>query len=100
VDRVNFYRQGGGLANFTFVGTGPNSSTVFNDTLSDLGAAGNRELNYFNFEPVPSIDLPRSGVLNAASQVLTSVSGDVFNIRWLPGTIILIGSPNQVAYTA
>lgn len=100
VDKINFYRQGGGLANPTFVGQGPNSATVFNDLLSDLGAASNREMVFSNFEPVPSIDLPQSGTLNAASQVLTTVSGDPFNPRWLPGTIILIGSPSQVAYTA
>ncbi len=100
VDKINFYRQGGGLANPTFVGQGPNSATVFNDTLSDLGAATNRELVFYNFEPVPSIDLPQSGTLNAASQVLTWVSGDHFNPRWLPGTIILLGYPSQVAYTA
>jgi hypothetical protein len=100
VDKINFYRQGGGLANPTFVGQGPNSATVFNDTLSDLGASTNRELVYYNYEPVPSIDIPRKGVLNASGQVLTWVSGDHFNTRWLPGTIILLGSPSQVAYTA
>ena len=100
MDKINFYRQGGGLANPTFVGQGPNSSTVFNDQLSDLGAAANRELMFSNFEPFPSIDLPRSGTLDASSQVLTWVSGDQFNVRWLPGTIVLIGSPSQVAYTA
>lgn len=100
VDKIDFYRQGGGLANFTYVGTGPNSATAFTDMLSDLAVAANPELQYDNFEPFPSIDLPRSGTLTAASQVLTSTSGDPFNIRWLPGTIILIGSPDQVAYTA
>jgi hypothetical protein len=100
VDKINFYRQGGGLANPTFVGQGPNAATPFNDQLSDLAAATNREMVYYNYEPVPSIDLPRSGTLNASSQVLTWVSGDQFNPRWLPGTVILIGSPTQVAYTA
>lgn len=100
VDKINYYRQGGGLANPTFVGQGPNAATTFNDTLSDLGAATNRELVFYNFEPVPSIDLPRSGILNSTSQVLSYVSGDHFNIRWLPGTVVLIGSPNQIAYTA
>ena len=100
VDKIDIYRQGGGLANFTYVGTTPNSATTFNDTLSDLAVAANPTLQYDNFEPFPSIDLPRSGVLDASSNVLTRVSGDSFNIRWLPGTIILIGSPTQVAYTA
>lgn len=100
VDKIDIYRQGGGLANFTYVGTTPNSATAFTDTASDLAVAANPELQYDNFEPFPSIDLPRSGVLNAASNVLTRVSGDNFNIRWLPGTEIQIGSPTQIAYTA
>lgn len=100
VDKINFYRQGGGLVNPTFVGQGPNSATVFNDQLNDLAAALNREMAFYNFEPVPSIDLPRSGTLDASANVLTWVSGDKFNTRWLPGTVILIGNPTQVAYTA
>ncbi len=100
VDKIDIYRQGGGLANFTYVGTTPNSATAFEDKASDLAVAANPILQYDNFEPFPSIDLPRSGTLNAASNVLTWVSGDHFNIRWLPGTIILIGSPTQTAYTA
>ena len=100
VDKIDIYRQGGGLANFTYVGTTPNSATAFNDLLSDLGAAANPILQYDNFEPVPSIDLPRKGTLNATGNVLTWVSGDPFNIRWLPGTDILIGSPTQVAYVS
>ncbi len=100
VDKIDIYRQGGGLANFTYVGTTPNSATAFTDTASDLAVAANPELQYDNFEPFPSIDLPRSGVLNAASNVLSYVSGDHFNIRWLPGTIILIGATTQVGYSA
>lgn len=100
VNKIDFYRQGGGLANPTYVGSGPNSVTAFNDTLSDLAAAGNPLLEFDNFEPFPSIDLPRSGTLTAASNVLTRTGGDFFNIRWLPGTILLVGSPDQNAYTA
>lgn len=100
VNKINIYRQGGGLANPTYVGTMPNQSIAYNDTLSDLAAATNRQLQFDNFEPFPSIDLPRSGTLNAIGNVLTWESGDEFNIRWLPGTILLIGSPEQVAYTA
>lgn len=100
VDKIDFYRQGGGLANPTYVGTGPNTATAFNDTLSDLAAAANPTLQFDNFEPFPSIDLPRKGTLTASGQVLTSTSGDPFNIRWLPGTIMQIGTPDQIAYTA
>ena len=100
VDKIDIFRQGGGLANPTFVGAIPNSAIAFNDLLSDLAVATNPLLEFDNFEPFPSIDLPRSGRLDATGQVLTYVSGDNFNIRWLPGTIMLIGSPDQVAYSA
>src|SRR6185437_17170434 len=45
---------------------------------------------------------PRSGVINvdSSTQTLTYVSGDHFNTRWLPGTIIIIGPSTQIAYTA
>ncbi|HEY3620720.1 MAG TPA: hypothetical protein VGK96_28285 [Candidatus Sulfotelmatobacter sp.] len=101
VDKIDFYRQGGGLANFTYVGTGPNSATAFVDTLSDLGAATNQQLQFDNLEPFPSIDLPKAGVVNVAAGAVagtmqvTWVSGDQFNVRWLPGTLIVIGG---VAY--
>jgi hypothetical protein len=100
VDRIDIYRQGGGLSNYTFVGSIPNAAIAFNDTLTDLAASTNPQLQYDNFEPFPSIDLPRSGTLNASGGVLTWVSGDQFNTRWLPGTIILIGSPTQTAYSS
>jgi len=100
VDKIDIYRQGGGLANPTYVGTIPNAAIAFNDTLSDLAVATNPLLEFDNYEPFPSIDLPRSGTLNASAQVLTWASGDQFNLRWLPGTILLLGSPSQIAYTA
>lgn len=100
VDKIDIYRQGGGLANPTYVGTTTNSAATFTDTLSDLAVANNPLMEFDNFEPFPSIDLPRSGVLNASGGILTWVSGDLFNPRWLGGTIILIGSPTQTAYTA
>lgn len=108
VAKINFYRQGQGLAIPTFVGQGPNTATAFSDTLSDLAAASNPQLQFDNFEPFPSIDLPQSGTLNAASNVLTWVSGGSvpsgastqFNTRWLPGTLIIIGSPDGVVYSS
>ncbi|MDE2099387.1 MAG: hypothetical protein KGL39_19200 [Patescibacteria group bacterium] len=100
VDKIDIYRQGNGLANPTYVGTSQNTSTPFNDILSDLAVASNPTLEFDNFEPFPSIDLPRKGTLNATSNVLTFTGGDPFNIRWLPGTVLLIGTTSQVAYSA
>lgn len=100
VDKIDWYRLDANLTNFTYVGTGPNSNAPFSDTLLDATIVANPVLAFDNFEPFPTIDLPRSGTVNvAANGAVTWVSGDQFNTRWLPGTVITIGSsganPNQ-----
>jgi hypothetical protein len=98
VDKIDFYRSDTALENFTYVGTVPNPPTgPFIDTLTDLAVAANPILQFDNFEPFPSIDLPRKGTVTvAANGVVSYQTGDLFNPRWLPGTIILI---NGVAFT-
>lgn len=99
VDTIDVYRQDPGLDNFTYVLSVPNSSPSFTDTLSDLAIATNPILSYQNYEPFPSIDLPRSGTCNVgANGAISWVSGDVFNVRWLPGTIVLIAGVAYVLY--
>ena len=101
VDKCDYSRQDTGLTDYTFVGTGPNINppNSITDSLTDAEAAGNPTLDYDNFEPVPSIDLPRAGTCDVSGGVITQTGGDLFNIRWLPGTVIEIGSPTQLAYT-
>jgi hypothetical protein len=102
VDKIDFYRFGGSLTDFTYVGTGPNAAVPFSDILSDLAAINNPILQFDNYEPFPSIDIPRRGTVNVATGAVqgtmdvTWVSGDQFNTRWLPGTVMVIGT---VAYT-
>lgn len=102
VDTIDVYRQTPGLDNFTYVLSIANSgSGAFTDSLSDLTIANNPILSYDNLEPFPSIDLPRSGTLDSdGAGNLTWVSGDTFNVRWLPGTDILISDSTgaQIAY--
>lgn len=103
VDKIDWYRMDSGLLDFTYVGTSINGDpTPFTDSLLDTDAAANPILQRDNYEPFPSIDLPRKGVVNVATGTVggtmqvTWVSGDQFNVRWLPGTVIIIGT---VAYT-
>jgi len=96
VDKIDWYRQDLGLLNFTYVGTGPNSSTPFVDSLLATDVSHNPILQFDNYEPFPSIDLPRKGVVNVIANVANWVSGDLFNVRWLPGTVIRVGT---IAYT-
>jgi len=111
VDVVDYYRLDENTTNFTYVATGPNdnlgpggTNTPIVDLLTDL-ELGNQLLDFDNFEPFPSIDLPQKGTVSISGGVITWLTGGAiggtttgFNVRWLAGTIILIGSPTSLAY--
>jgi hypothetical protein len=110
VTKWDCYRQDDALADPTYVATGPNDglggtingvvyNTAIEDTLDDLAAALNPTMNRDDFEPFPSIDTPKSGIVTIVAGVVTWKSGDKFDVRWLPGTLMLIGSPTQNAYS-
>ena len=113
VDVVDYYRIDSTVSEFTYVATGPNddlgtnpgTNTSITDALLDT-ELGSQLLQYDNYEPFPSIDLPQKGVCSVSGGVINWVSGGAiggsstgFNIRWLAGTEILIGSPTSLAYT-
>lgn len=110
IDVVDYYRLDSVTSNFTYVATGPNdnsgsgTNTPIVDSLTDT-ELGDQLLEYDNFEPFPSIDLPQKGICSVSGGVITWVSGGAiggsstgFNTRWLAGTTILIGSPTSLAY--
>src|SRR5882762_6272232 len=86
VDKIDIYRMGGALPNFTYVGTTPNAETPFNDTLNDLAVVNNPLLQFDNFEPFPSIDMPQKGVVNV---VAGAVSGTM-DVTWISGNLFKI----------
>ncbi len=113
IDFVDYYRVDSATANFTYVNTGPNdnlgsvggTNTPVEDSLTDT-ELGTQLLDYDNYEPFPSIDLPQKGICNVSGGIISYVSGGAiggsstgFNSRWLAGTEILIGSPTSLAYT-
>lgn len=100
VDTIDIYRQTPGLDNFTYVLSVPNSSPSFTDALADLVIANNPILSFQNYEPFPSIDLPRSGTCSSdgAGNITSTGGPDVFNERWLPGTTILIAGVAYILY--
>ena len=113
VDVVDYYRIDSVTSQFTYVSTGPNddlgtvpgTNTPVSDSLLDT-ELGTQTLDYDNYEPFPSIDLPQKGIVNVSGGVITWISGGAiggsavgFSPRWLAGTEILIGSPTSLAYT-
>jgi len=116
VDVVDYYRIDSVTGSFTYVNTGPNDNSLnpptspgYNTSVTDSlldTELGTQLLNYDNYEPFPSIDLPQKGICNVSGGVIEWVSGGAiggsytgFNPRWLAGTEILIGSPTSLAYT-
>lgn len=112
IDLVDYYRIDSATSSFTYVATGPNddlggggTNTPIVDSLSDT-QLGDQLLSFDNYEPFPSIDLPQKGTVTVSGGVITWVSGGSiggtqtgFNLRWLGGTNIVIGSPTGLAYT-
>jgi hypothetical protein len=111
VDKVDYYEQNSELANYTYVGTGRNDgkatgqNTPIENNLTADAVAVNPIVSYDNFEPFPSIDTPKSGTCDVTGGVITRLTGDPFNVRWLPGTVIEVGlppqdpAPPQIAYS-
>jgi len=115
VNWVDYYRIDSATSDFTYVNTGPNDglggtvagvtfNTSVTDSLSDT-ELGTQLLDYSNFEPFPNTDLPQRGTCSVSGGVITWLSGGAvggtqqgFNMAWLAGTTILIGSPTSLAY--
>lgn len=106
---IDWYRGGGsftqvnGVEEDHYVGTVPNTvppapPITFTDALDDITASINPLLEFDNYEPFPSIDLPASGVVNVNQYGVTLVSGTAFNLRWAPGTLINIGGTVYTLY--
>ncbi len=99
VDLLDVYRFGGALAGWTYVGTAANgASPQHTDVFSDSAIVGGDRLEFDNFQPFPTIDVPRSGTCNVAGTTVSWVSGDTFDVNWAPGSVINIDGINHILY--
>jgi len=98
VDTVDFFRFNSVLLNYTYCGSCSNSAANFEDTLDDAVISGNDLLEYDNFQPFPSLDVPHSGTVTINGNIVTWASGDKFNVNWGGGSIISLGGKNGQLY--
>jgi hypothetical protein len=99
VDKVDWYRWGGALTNWLYVGSSANAATpAFNDVYAEDEITSSVVLEFDNFQPFPSVDVPRSGTLDVAGTSLTWKTGDPFNVAWAPGTVININGRDYTLY--
>jgi hypothetical protein len=96
IDTIWVYRFGGSILSWRFIGQTPSSSTTFVDIYDDAAAQAGDALDFDNFEPWPSVDVPFSGL---ATTLIGTIA--VINItpptnvaRFLPGNLVRIGGIN------
>lgn len=101
VDKIDWFRFGGTLNDFIYIGTQANSGT-FSDSFADdtLDLTPTARLPTDNdgisldLQPFPVIDIPRTGVCDVVGTEITRVSGDTFNTSWIRNNQIIIdGTP-------
>lgn len=95
-DEIDFWRFGGALARWTYVGTIPNDASAspfvnsFGDDRADRQIDGGQEIRTDLYQPWPTSDLPRSGTVNVAGTAVQWVSGDLFDLDWAADSAIII----------
>lgn len=95
-DVIDFWRFGGALARWTYVGTTPNDALAspfvnsFDDDMSDTQIDGGESPRVDLYQPWPTSDLPRSGTCNVAGTAIEWVSGDLFDLDWAADSIVII----------
>lgn len=116
-DTWDIFRFGGSVNSWRYIGSVPYSaSTTFIDNYPDEAALAGDPLEFDNFEPWPTVDVPFSAVAGTVSGVTTAIAvrGTTVTVtysavaaftnpapatilRWLPGTLLLV--KGQQAYT-
>lgn len=92
-DVIDWFRYGGALARWQYVGTSENDDSPiveFLDPMADSEIDGGEVLRTDLFQPWPSFDLPRNGIAELAGTSLERVSGDLFNIDWAADSAIIV----------
>lgn len=97
VDMMDWFRLGGGLARWSYVGSESNGSS-FNDDYSDIQIESGETLSFNFYQPWPVQDLPRSGTCNVAGTAIQRVGGDSFDTRWAEGSAIIIDGRATALY--
>lgn len=95
IDTWDVFRYGGTVTAWRFIGSIPSSNSFFTDNFTDDAARAGDVLDFDNYEPWPTVDLPNSGAVTGFSGTIAIVSSTTANIlRYLPGTLVRLGGQN------
>ncbi len=100
VDVIDWYRLGGALARWSYVGTSDNSSSPaqYVDDYTDSQIESGETISFDHYQPWPITDLPRSGVCKVAGNAIQRISGDAFDTRWAEGSAIIVNGRTTAIY--
>lgn len=92
IDTWDIFRYGGSVTQFRYVGSVASTSIVFSDNVFDDAAQAGDALEFDNFEPWPSVDLPFIGVAATVTGTvaLVPIPAGFSPTRWLPGTEVIL----------
>lgn len=100
VDAIDWARWGGSIPVWKYIGTGANSTAVFNDDFPDDSILDYDNATFNSFVPFVVADLPKTGVCNVSGTRVTRVSGDNFDTSWIEGTEIIIDGKSFTLYSS
>jgi hypothetical protein len=102
IDTWDVFRYGGTVTEWRFIGSTPSSNTVFTDNYDDAAAGAGEALDFDNFEPWPTVDVPNVGTAGLEGALQSGICGTIGILsspdqdltRYLPGTLIQIAGGN------
>ncbi len=99
VDKIDWARFGGSITRWITVGNGLNAAPSFTDVYQDSDIANSPLADLDTYRPFPTVDIPRQGSVNVIGTMVTWVTGDQFNTRWAPGTLVDIAGTIYTTYS-
>jgi hypothetical protein len=97
VDKIDWFRFGGSIQKWKYIGTGPNSTATFNDDFPDDTIANNEELSFEDFQPFPIVSTPINATGNASGTAISITSGSV-STSMCAGTEVIINGIRCTLY--
>lgn len=96
IDTYDVFRFGGTVTSWRYIGSVPTSLTTFEDNFSDFSAQSGNALDFDNFEPWVTIDLPLSATASSVcgTTALVIIPSPTLALRYLPGNFVILGGNN------
>lgn len=96
IDTWDIFRFGGSVNSWQFIGQVPSTQLTFSDGFSDDAAQAGAALDFDNFEPWPSIDVPFSATATTlCGTIAIATINPAGNVaRFLPGNLIRFSDGN------